>query len=87
MPSRLVLRYNNTCSGANVQTVVCSGNEPNQNERQETEWGMESGTVIRQDMSATAEIAAQPCWKEGKVALFYTIIVFAYRICSKLPRI
>ena len=36
MPSRLVLRCSNTCSGANVQTVVCSGNEPNQNERQET---------------------------------------------------
>jgi hypothetical protein len=44
MPSRLVLRYSNTCSGSYVQTVVCSGNESNQTERQETEWRLESVT-------------------------------------------
>ena len=86
MPSRLVLRYSNTCSRAYVQTVVCRGNEPKETERQETEWRMESVPVIRQVMSDTADIAVQLCWK-GKVALLYTVIVFAYRICSKLPRI
>ena len=87
MPSRLVLRYSNTFSGAYVQTVVCSGNEPNQTERQETEWRMETVTAIRQDMSAAAEIAVRLSWKEGKVTLLCAITVFAYRICSKLSRI
>jgi len=43
---------------------------------------MESVTVIRKDMSDTAEIAVRPCWKEGQLTLLYTIIVFTYRIYS-----
>jgi hypothetical protein len=38
---------------------------------------MESVTVIREDVSVTAEIAAQLCWKDGKVTLLYAINVFA----------
>ena len=83
--SRLVFRYSNTCSTAYIQTIVYSGNEPDESEPQETEWLTESVTVIRQEVSVTAEISAQRCYKKGKETLLYTINVFALRICNKLP--